>query len=229
MLSWLHEVLKEHALWTWLRAITNLPAMRSTIAIPVIGWLIIFNAKFVEWSNLQIGDHAASVSPRLLLLYTGLSFLALGSLLFTLCPAQIKKYALSTEYVGAEFDKISTYDRRQTERMLRKGALEDPHWLQALVPLQTAITNHTKGRTLDQELNAFDYSLPAEAPSELIRNYYHQVLTVNYQRLDRSKPVARVATAFCYLTGGIILSVLSCELLFIRVLPALWSHVRSLL
>ena len=68
----------------------NLTAVRLTILIPLVGYLIIFNANVVKYLDLAkefvgISSHHfdSGVSAKLLLIYFGLCALAAGSVVFS--------------------------------------------------------------------------------------------------------------------------------------------------
>lgn len=88
----------------------NLTAVRLTILIPLVGYLIIFNANVVKYLDLAkefvgISSHHFDfgVSAKLLLIYFGLCALAAGSVVFSIwCPTEVKHYGTSAAYVGAD-------------------------------------------------------------------------------------------------------------------------------
>jgi hypothetical protein len=72
--------------WSLLRTVGNLTAVRLTILIPLVGYLIIFNANVVKYLDLAkefvgISSHHfdSGVSAKLLLIYFGLCALAPGT------------------------------------------------------------------------------------------------------------------------------------------------------
>jgi hypothetical protein len=98
--------------WARLREIGNSPAVKLTIVIPFVGYLIIFNESLLHYLDLSrelFGHHGnlpgseqAHVSWRLLLLYFGLCFIAAGAALYGwYCPDEIKSYRLPSDYVAA--------------------------------------------------------------------------------------------------------------------------------
>src|ERR1700681_4261929 len=78
--------------WSLLRRVGNSSAVRLTILIPLIGYLIIFNSYVVHYLELPkefagAQPPGSAVSPRLLLIYFGLSALAAGSVIYAyFCP-----------------------------------------------------------------------------------------------------------------------------------------------
>jgi hypothetical protein len=92
--------------WNRLRVIGNSTVARSTIAIPIIGYFIIFNSYVVDYLQLHTAfcqGSACGVSWRLYLLYFGACSFALGAALYGLyCPTIVKEYAGASEYFEAE-------------------------------------------------------------------------------------------------------------------------------
>ncbi len=113
--------------WTDLRGISNTPAARAVILIPLIGYWIIFNDRLVSLSALSHFLFHSTPAPehfpwRLFATYFGLCFVAFGSLLYQWrCPAQIKYYATATDYVGSVFPNISGIELGRVEEALRAG------------------------------------------------------------------------------------------------------------
>jgi hypothetical protein len=103
--------------WSSLRSIGNSYFVRLTILIPIVGYLIIFNTNIVQYLELAkefVGALAAppgsDVSPRLLLIYFGLTALAVGSTIYSLaCPWEVKQYGTASAYVGGEEPHISQF------------------------------------------------------------------------------------------------------------------------
>jgi hypothetical protein len=97
--------------WTKLREIGNSPAVKLTIAIPLVGYLILFNESVLHYLDLSrelfgqprtAGESGAHVSWRLLVLYFGLCFIAVGAALYAWhCPDEIKSYRLPSDYLSA--------------------------------------------------------------------------------------------------------------------------------
>lgn len=114
--------------WHILRNIGNLAAVRLTIFIPLVGYLVVFNNKVVEWLELTkefVGVPPAiglTVSPRLLLIYFGLCAVAVGSAIYSmLCPQEIKHYGTSAAYVGGDGPNIGDIAMRLSCRAQRRS------------------------------------------------------------------------------------------------------------
>ena len=90
-------------LWSNLRVVGNNPATKMTVFIPLIGYMIIFNAYILPY--LQLASEIFGNPPhlwRLYFIYFGLCSLALGSIIYQFwCPPEIKRFASALDYVTA--------------------------------------------------------------------------------------------------------------------------------
>ena len=94
--------------WSKLRSIGNSQAAKLTILIPLVGYMIIFNetiASYLQLSNelvgLSVEGSGSTASPRLLLIYFGLCWVALGSAIYAWrCPGFIKRYRSAESFVA---------------------------------------------------------------------------------------------------------------------------------
>ena len=88
--------------WDRLRIIGNSRLVQLTAIMPIVGYLIIFNQHVVSALHLDNSLFGSITEEflisRLRLLYFGLFFTGIGSLLFSLfCPPKIKQYADAVE------------------------------------------------------------------------------------------------------------------------------------
>jgi len=118
--------------WSELRSITNSSAAKMTVLIPVIGYLIIFNQHIVQYLNIikQVGGEELPGEPhassRLLLVYLGLTVVAIGAALYQLfCPPDVKHYGDTNAYVGGVTQTIREYRMREIEKRLRDSIFAD--------------------------------------------------------------------------------------------------------
>jgi hypothetical protein len=92
--------------WVRLRFVSNSTAAKSTILVPIIGYLIIFNDNVVNSLNLarELGIHSnAGASHRLVLIYLGLCAISLGVLLYGwFCPNEVKHYGSAASFVRGD-------------------------------------------------------------------------------------------------------------------------------
>ncbi len=105
------ESLLEHCpTWAELRKVGNSYAVRASIVVPVIGYLIILNSTVADYLKLHGIEWARHDPPssfdrlwslKLYFIYVGLMSLGVGSAIYQLkCPHFIKKYADWVDYVA---------------------------------------------------------------------------------------------------------------------------------
>ena len=113
--------------WSQLRSISNSSAARMTVLIPIIGYLIIFNQKIITYLHIvrEVGGQEvaeAHPSSKLLIIYVGLTFVAIGAALYQIfCPPDVKHYGDTNAYVGGVKSTIREYEMRKIEERLRKS------------------------------------------------------------------------------------------------------------
>ncbi len=105
-------ILPRYVPWSAVNTLSNSFAARSTILIPLIGYLILFNEKMADYLNLigvlNAGDNHYGVSVRLLSLYMGLCFVAVAVMVYSLrCPREIKGYSTAPDYIASVQGTIS--------------------------------------------------------------------------------------------------------------------------
>jgi hypothetical protein len=115
--------------WNNLRSIGNSPIARASIAVPILGYIIVFHRDLIEYLKIHSSFcDGCAVSWRLHFLYFGSCFFAMGSILYGLvCPTLIKKYGGATEFFEGEkfyftnpfnfqyLESLIRYDRRMRE------------------------------------------------------------------------------------------------------------------
>jgi hypothetical protein len=76
----INQLANKYVPWTTLREIGNLSAVKLTILLPAIGYLIIFNENVIEYLKLSpelgLDSQSSTISIRLLTIYFGLTFVA---------------------------------------------------------------------------------------------------------------------------------------------------------
>jgi hypothetical protein len=90
--------------WNNLRSIGNSPIARASIAVPILGYIIVFHRDLIDYLRIHSSFcEDCTVSWRLHFLYFGCCFFAVGSILYGLvCPTLIKKYGGATEFFENE-------------------------------------------------------------------------------------------------------------------------------
>jgi len=109
--------------WADLRGIGNSSAVRASIIVPVIGYLIILNSTVadylklhgIEWVNQPTNVWDRLWSLKLYLVYFGLMFLGVGAAIYQWkCPSFVKKYGDWADYVAGVAPQV---DRGQVEAL----------------------------------------------------------------------------------------------------------------
>jgi hypothetical protein len=193
--------------WTNLRAIGNSGAVKSTLLIPIIGYILIFSPKVAEF--LDIGSflgtgkesYAGAVPTRLLITYFGLCLLAAGSALYIFfCPAEIKEFPSPYSYVLGVSPITGEAAVKDVETRLSKGDFQD------------RVARLMQGRP------------PTDAATEAKAEYARNLLSMNFEFLNsRHRPI-RIAAAIAYIAGFILLGALSAQVFF-RVLMLLVQKI----
>jgi hypothetical protein len=100
------DALDVRSRWGKLRPIGNSSIAQSTIAVPILGYFILFNSYVVEYLRLHADfcqGKACGVSWRLYSLYFGCFFVAVGASIYGLfCPTVTKIYPGASEFFEAE-------------------------------------------------------------------------------------------------------------------------------
>jgi hypothetical protein len=179
--------------WRLLRSIGNSKAAKLTILIPLIGYLILLNdivVKHLELSEAVFGAPTGATLTKLLIIYCGLIFVAIASIIFLACPQEIKRYGSSAEYVAGEEPFMSDRTMGILQTRLRIGdeiARED----------YTAYREDHETRPVSDD---------PEVRRQRVLNLQRIHMNLYFEMLDRSCPDARWATAVCYFVGiGLLL------------------------
>lgn len=196
--------------WLRHREISNTPAARAVILVPLIGYWIIFSnelhslTKLVPW----LGDGTESPDPpyRLLATYFGLCLIAVASAVYqSYCPAEIKQYATGSNYVGTSVEQMSPIELQRIEEVLRHGDEESAARLEGLL------------RVLERQ-----YPDPEVLEQTRLRAK-RNVLQLHFDFCNRSAPIARAVVHGCYIVGTIALLMPALDI-FARVT---WVLVRK--
>jgi hypothetical protein len=200
-------------LWHHLRPIGNSTTAKLTILIPIIGYLIIFNDYLQIYIRLSppldVRNALAAVEPRLLFIYFGLCFIALGSCLFTTCcPPQVKKYASPEEYIAGEESSLSERGVILVEQALANGDKITKRWV--------------------RELEEWYERRPSAQSLEEVRrrgaNLFRYKMHIYYELLDRKRVAFRWITTLAYIIGFVALMIPALRI-FVRVSAILYHTV----
>ena len=157
----------------------------------------------------MFGAAPGATLTKLLIIYCGLCFVAIASTIFiTRCPLEVKRSASSEEYVAGEEPYMSERAIGIMQNRLKIGdeiARED----------DKAYRDHHEARPTADDL-------------EVLRRRARQLVRIQmnlyFEMLDRSRCVARWATAICY-TAGIGLLLIPSAMVFAQVMRVLVHRV----
>ena len=98
--------LEDPSRWAKLRLLGNSHVVQATIAVPILGYFLLFNAQVVEYLHLHTNfcsGSACGASWRLHFLYFGSFFVAVGASIFAIrCPSVIKIYSGASDFFENE-------------------------------------------------------------------------------------------------------------------------------
>jgi hypothetical protein len=198
-------------LWVRLRFVSNSTAAKATILVPLIGYLILFNEKVVEFLNLtkDIGSHGgAEASYRLILIYLGLCAISLGVVVYGwLCPNEVKHYGSASAFVQGDGPSLRGFVIDDIGRGLENSAQR---------PRLQIVSD-----ALNEKIRR------SAATDEHSERYRIEVLHLHFEHLNESHPTGRKVCFWSYLIGFGLMAVPS-ALVFKSVIIILarmiWAH-----
>jgi hypothetical protein len=210
------------AKWTTLREVGNLWAVKLTVLIPVVGYLILFNAYLIEYLRLSPEVvsppqlQTGAIGFRLLCIYFGLCFIAAASVLYTrFCPQQIKQFRTPAAYVAAEREHLGTSATEELKGELAKRD-EDAHAaLHRTTEHREKLLDERRETTLDEMLTVNRLNVT-------------DIMHATYKSLNVVYPLVRQVVAVLFLIGFGFLAIPSvevfykCSILLVRELRAVF-------
>jgi len=162
--------------WSRLRTIGHLPLMKATIFVPLIGYLIIFNETVAKYLQLVWEKDAAPLSTNLLLVYFGLVFLSLASIVYKFrCDPRVDQYGSPEAYIGGDGPNISAVTLGAFENEVIGAGYDLDAWQEdGISPVGT----------LDRKKD---------------------ILWCVYNKWDTAFPIARLITTVFYVVGFLFL------------------------
>lgn len=187
--------------WTQIRGIGNSPAIRMTVAVPVLGYLILFNETLRSRLNLWHDVFGANLGPalpwRLVCLYFGLTAVAIGSLIYQWrCPQIIKRYDGPLDYIGA----VEARGSDQMRTWIRERVMIDPRGKMLIDEAED-----TRRRRLQEQD-------PKDHPP-LHTDFWRTVLSIDYVTQDQSRPTSRAFAIALYYPGFGLIAIPSIDVL----------------
>lgn len=172
--------------WSRLRIVSNSQAAKATIVIPLVGYMILFNQKVIEYAALSpvLGGHQVDIPIRLIMIYMGLCTIAVSATLYGyFCPSEVKRFDSAEAYVGHAVVNVPMLVRNQYERdLIGSEFKEDLEFIRS------------KGYV----------------PEEFWKAFLH----LYYQHLDETYQIPRFVAFAGYVIGFATLAVPSVEVFF---------------
>jgi hypothetical protein len=201
--------------WTALRTVGNSFAVKLTILIPVIGYLVLFNESLLRYFELSRtifdttdnvtghGNVPSPVSLRLLAVYFGLCLVAVGSAIHQLfCPREIKTFQSAPNYVS---EVLTNLDNISLTNMQDTLQIEDRNKVEQVAALVSAAERRTEG-----------LQFASERYFSVWNEHKRDILGLYFDHLNYRAPLARYAATAFYVIGFAALAVPSLDV-FIKV------------
>jgi hypothetical protein len=199
--------------WSTLRAFGNAPLAKATIAVPVLGYLLITNGDFSGWFDPPAVLKHAQDPPvpliythmwRLVFIYYGLTFTAIATAWFGLsCPKFIKKFGDSPDYAAGYLD-LHKDEVRWTAlaNMIANLGDEDPRLRHADANLRQEVTARKAEIARSYALTETEGHEARSVPGT--DGPIVATLRTNYAVFDLAKPFSRACIALLYVLGLVL-------------------------
>jgi hypothetical protein len=198
--------------WVRLRFVSNSTAAKSTILVPLIGYLIIFNANVVSYLNLarEFGiQQNVGVSHRLILIYLGLCAISVGVLLYGwFCPNEVKHYGSAAAFVQGDGPSLRGFVMNDIQVLIAK-----------IEPYKTKIEELSYDLSRKSDLTGLDDSDRERYRIENLHLYFGY--------LNLSHLGVRSAVFWAYIMGFGLLAIPSLEV-FLKVMWLLMKLIAGL-
>jgi hypothetical protein len=105
---WAEQInyLEKRTRWAGLRALGNSGLVRSSVLMPVFGYMLLFNDKIREYLTVPFDGALLQYLPpewRVWFLFYGAFFVAIASLLYAWrCPPEVKRFGTPMDYVASD-------------------------------------------------------------------------------------------------------------------------------
>ena len=219
------------ALWIVARSLGRLKLVQWTIAVPLVGYLILFNETLVGHLGLSssvtgISPHTSGLSQgatfRLICIYFGLTFLGIGSVLFMVfCPTIIREHESAQSFTRDELDLLTfaTIQKFAAEHDALTGG-------NSVNSFNQIVEEHVHYISV---IEAIDYSLPSNVSPTEARLRIQELLERRRRRATNLLRDLFTVTAHSRRAAAwTILTFFALGLLFLSI-PGIWLFCRVLL
>jgi hypothetical protein len=182
--------------WDKLRAVSNNPAGRAVIIVPLVGYWIILNDWVVRTilplAKRLVGEMPTHTPWQLFATYFGLWLVGVGSAFYLVfCPPDLKRFATSSEYTGRLGATVSPLEMKRIGDALKQG---DQITKDAMREYETAMTEEDRKIRRD--------SRPDMDQIILIReDWRRDLLKLHFDLCNGYYPTVRLITTVLYIFG----------------------------
>lgn len=185
------RLFRDRPRWNDLRGFGNSVVAKATIAIPLLGYMLLFNDKVIAYLRLHTDfcqGSGCSPSWRLYFFYFGCCFIAIGSSLYAaFCPQLIKRHKDAASF----FESEKAYHMHPLSLRHLFDVIEHVKGAQAIDNFNLKDTLLTKGSGL-----SIDHVNMLAGP--MSEHYYLE---------NRRRMAARLLTCAAYAIGVLLLAV----------------------
>jgi hypothetical protein len=113
--------------WSKLKSLRHPKLGRLALLIPIFGYLILFNENIVKYLNLVSSlitktSYDVGVSPRLLLIYSGLCMISVAVAIYSaFCPSQVTHYGNVSAFAQGDGPGLKDFAFEEIESGLRSS------------------------------------------------------------------------------------------------------------
>ncbi len=138
---WIPSHLEQYSRWGNLRALGNSNLVRSSVLMPIFGYILIWNDKIHEYLVVKYDADSwwhANPTWRIWFIFYGSLFVAIASVIYSWrCPVQVKRYASAFEMADAEKAHhwyLGQY--KQVHKTVTALFENRPGWVRKIYPLR---------------------------------------------------------------------------------------------
>jgi hypothetical protein len=205
--------------WSRWVSILNSPISRLSMAVPIVGYLVLFNDSVIQHLSFQrlIGNDLDQVGisslTRLKLVYFGLLFLGVGNLMFFwFRPHVLRLGANSLEYSEAGLKSFVLYDYIQiNDEISQRGhaSLHGKYYTKNWDDFIAKATGEPRGSRSDAP-SAANWALAKSLHEDMLRS----MLRDKFLRYNGTRRVRLAICVTCSLCGYVLLAIPSVDIFF---------------
>ena len=208
MKDWIPTSFDKWMHWDALRKFGTSRLVQSTIVVPVVGYVILFNAELSQYFALIIDANDNSTPPgRLYWLYFGFCFLAIGSIIFGVrCPREVKEHGSAYDFVSKQnFIMHDVRLKGMRDKLLRRAYSQlcaNTNYEFEIVSEPSRLVGGEEDHSLldiRRSFRSYANDLDNVDRDGVMRDYF--------ELLEEDRPWSRRAAFVMYVIGGALISV----------------------